>query len=121
MTVKEQAAKIKLLLPALVIAMKRPDTPPLAKIMATITVVYALSPLDLIPDFIPIIGYLDDLLILPLLGLATIKLIPPDIFSQCQEQAALKAQQRVKKWYYAIPIILIWVVVLAVIIRAIFS
>jgi len=60
--------------------MKRRDTPLLAKIFALITIAYALSPIDFVPDFIPILGYLDDIIILPLLVTITIKLIPDFYF-----------------------------------------
>ncbi|MDY0318293.1 MAG: DUF1232 domain-containing protein, partial [Candidatus Izemoplasmatales bacterium] len=60
MKLKERAKQLKTDIPAVFIAMKRKETPFLAKILAAITIVYALSPIDLIPDFIPILGYLDD-------------------------------------------------------------
>lgn len=62
------AARVKVELPALFLALKDRRTSWLAKLLAFLTVAYALSPVDLIPDFIPVIGYLDDLLILPLLA-----------------------------------------------------
>lgn len=72
------AARVKVELPALFLALKDRRTSWLAKLLAFLTVAYALSPVDLIPDFIPVIGYLDDLLILPLLAALTIKLIPAE-------------------------------------------
>jgi uncharacterized membrane protein YkvA (DUF1232 family) len=73
-------------------------------------VVHALSPIDLIPDFIPILGYLDDLIILPLLIALTIKLIPKDTWNEFEEESKLIWQEnRPKRWLYAIPIILFWV------------
>ncbi len=56
----------------------------MAKILAGTAVVYALSPIDLIPDFIPVIGYLDDLILLPLLVALTLKLIPDETFERCR-------------------------------------
>lgn len=67
MKLREFSRKIKLKIKAVYLAYKHKDTPIVAKIFAGITVGYALSPIDLIPDFIPILGYLDDLIILPLL------------------------------------------------------
>lgn len=67
MTLKEQANKLKADIPAIFIALKKKETPILAKIIAGITVAYALSPIDLIPDFIPVLGYLDDIILLPIL------------------------------------------------------
>ena len=79
MDFKEKAKAIKIYIPALFIAMRRKDTPIGAKILAGITVGYALSPIDLIPDFIPVLGYLDDLILLPLLAAMAIKLIPDEV------------------------------------------
>lgn len=80
MTWKERAEKLKTELPALFLALKDRDTPLTAKIFAGVTIAYALSPVDLIPDFIPVLGYLDDLLLLPALVALTVKLIPPRRF-----------------------------------------
>jgi len=65
MNFKERAQKLKSDIPAIFLALKDKDTPIIAKILAAVTVAYALSPIDLIPDFIPVLGYLDDLIILP--------------------------------------------------------
>jgi uncharacterized membrane protein YkvA (DUF1232 family) len=79
MNLKEKANALKTYILALFIAMKRKDTPIVAKIFAGITVAYALSPIDVVPDFIPVLGYLDDLIILPLLATLAIRLIPTEI------------------------------------------
>ena len=63
MTLKERASSLKRDIPAVFLALKAKETPALAKIMAFLTVAYALSPIDLVPDFIPVLGYLDDVLI----------------------------------------------------------
>lgn len=120
MNLKERARQLKTDIPAVFIALKEKETPLLAKIIAGITVAYALSPLDLIPDFIPVLGYLDDILLLPALVALTIKLIPREVFAQCREDAAtLWENGKPKKWYYAIPILLIWLCIFLVIIKAI--
>lgn len=114
MTLKERAKKLKTDVPTVFIALKKKETPVIAKIFAGITVAYALSPIDLIPDFIPVIGYLDDLIILPGLVALTVKLIPDDVFSQCREEAQnIWKNGRPKKLYFAIPIILFWVLIAA--------
>ena len=113
MNLKEKARTIKTYIPALFIAMKRKDTPVIAKIFAGITVGYALSPIDLVPDFIPVLGYWDDLIILPLLAALTIKLIPVEIMQECKaESEDMWNNGKPKKWYYAIPIIVLWIIVI---------
>lgn len=66
---------------------RHPDTPFLAKVIAIAVVAYAFSPIDLIPDFIPVLGYLDDLIILPLGIWLVRKLIPAPVLAQCREEA----------------------------------
>ncbi|MDR2969401.1 MAG: DUF1232 domain-containing protein [Tannerellaceae bacterium] len=116
-------ARIKALkddLSALYLAYKRKDVLIVAKIIIMIAVAYALSPIDLIPDLIPVLGYLDDLLILPLFAFIAIKLIPKQTMNECREQARdLWKDGKPEKWYYAIPIILIWLLILLVVIKKI--
>ena len=120
----EQKEKLRQLaedIPALCLAMKEKDTPFLAKILAGTAVVYALSPIDLIPDFIPVIGYLEDLILLPLLVALTLKLIPDETFERCREQARQMYQQGMKKhWYYMLPIILIWAILILLVGKLLF-
>ena len=120
MDIKARARKLKTDIPAVLLAMKKKETPFVAKILAGVTVVYALSPIDLIPDFIPVLGYLDDVILLPVLVALTIRLIPPSVLTQCREEAVeLWADGKPKKWYYAIPIVLLWLVLLYVILSSI--
>jgi uncharacterized membrane protein YkvA (DUF1232 family) len=96
--------------------MKHKETPWDVKALAGLTIAYALSPIDLIPDFIPVLGYLDDLIILPLLITLTIKLIPKDIWKECEEEAKeLWKDSKPKKCVYAIPIIIFWLVITGII------
>ena len=93
---------------ALYIAARDPRTPWYAKALATFVVAYALSPIDLIPDFIPVIGYLDDLLLVPAgLWLAT-KLVPADVIEECRARAAQLADRPVSRTAAAI-IVTVWV------------
>lgn len=85
---KEKAKQLKKQVPAVFLALKDRDTPGFVKILAGITVGYALSPIDLIPDFIPVLGYLDDLLILPGLIALTVKWIPKEVWQRSLEQSA---------------------------------
>ncbi|MGN0642888.1 MAG: YkvA family protein [Huintestinicola sp.] len=116
----EWAEKLKIEVPAIVIALHMPETPFLAKILAALTIGYAMSPIDLIPDFIPVLGYLDDLLILPGLAALTIKLIPDDVMEKCREEAVdLWQDGKPKNIYCAIPIILIWALIILLAVRMI--
>ncbi len=119
--IREKAKKLKYDLSALYLAYKRKDVPIIAKIIIIIAIVYTLSPIDLIPDFIPVLGYLDDLLIIPLLVFIAIKLIPTQILNECREQATdLWKDGKPEKWYYAIPIILIWLLIIFIVVKMIF-
>lgn len=120
MTLKERAKRLKADIPAIFIALRDKDTPLSAKILAALTVAYALSPIDLIPDFIPVLGYLDDLIILPALAALTIKCIPKEKLAECRVKAeGLWENGKPKRWYYAIPIVLIWALLIFVIVKAI--
>ncbi|MBE6905847.1 YkvA family protein [Marasmitruncus massiliensis] len=120
MNLKERARKLKTDIPAIFIALSRKDTPAAAKIVAFVTVAYALSPIDLIPDFIPVLGYLDDVLILPALIAWTVSLIPQDVMEGCRQKSeSLWKDKRPKKWYYAVPVIAIWLFLLLMVIHAV--
>ncbi|NOW04365.1 DUF1232 domain-containing protein [Clostridium beijerinckii] len=113
MGLKERARKLKSDIPAVYIALKKKETPVIAKVFAMITIIYALSPIDLIPDFIPVIGLLDDIILLPILIAITIKFIPEEILSQCRIEAEnLWISGKPKRWYFAIPILLVWIVLI---------
>jgi uncharacterized membrane protein YkvA (DUF1232 family) len=117
MKVKELNYKLS----ALYIAYKRKDVSIWAKIIIIIAIGYALSPIDLIPDFVPILGYIDDLLILPFLIFISLKLIPHEIMKECEKQAKdLWKDGKSKKWYYAIPILLIYLLIISIIAKNIF-
>ena len=119
--IKTKTKELKYDLSALYLAYKRKDVPIVAKVIIITAVVYALSPIDLIPDFIPILGYLDDLIIIPFLIFIALKLIPKNVMTECREQAKdLWEDGKPKKWYYAIPIILIWLLIIFVVIKIIF-
>lgn len=87
MKIKEKGRLIKNKISALYIAFYSKDLPIYVKIIIGVTVFYALSPIDLIPDFISILGYLDDIIILPALIIVSIKLIPKDIMEECEKEA----------------------------------
>ena len=120
MSLKEKAKQLKTDIPAVYLALNDKKTPWYAKLFAALTVVYALSPIDFIPDFIPILGYLDDLIILPSLVALTVKFIPKDVFDEYRKQAQdIWKDGKPKKWYYAVLIIFVWVLIIVLIVKAI--
>lgn len=119
-SIKERAKQLKADIPAVFIALKDRDTPFLAKFFAALTVGYALSPIDLIPDFVPVLGYLDDLLLLPALVALTVRCIPAEVWARSRERAAgLWRDGKPKKWYYALPILLLWLLIAGLVVKAI--
>lgn len=121
---KKKAKKLKEDIYLIYLAYKHPKTPWQAKGLVIITIAYAMSPVDLIPDFIPIIGYLDDLLILPLLIALSIKLIPKEVIKECREEIYVngdKGKQDMKKAgrIGGFFIVLVWILVILLIISKI--
>ena len=98
---------------ALYYAVQNPDLPLRVKVLISITVAYALSPVDLIPDFIPVLGLLDDLIILPLLLSICIKLIPDEIMNIAAESVKKHPLTLKKNRKAAVVIVVIWLVVIA--------
>ena len=120
MNLKERAKKLKTDIPTIFLALKDKETPFLAKVFAGITVAYALSPIDFIPDFIPVLGYLDDLILLPLLVALTIKFIPKDVLERNRRLSEeMQSHTPAKKWYYALPIVFIWLLLIGLILIAV--
>ena len=114
----EKAAKaLKSQTYALYLAYKHPLTPWYARILAGIVIAYAFSPIDLIPDFIPVLGYLDDLILIPL-GIALVRrLIPDAVIIECQAQAEIEFEKKsLTNWGAAVIIILIWGILAALLI-----
>lgn len=89
MDLKKRAQKLKTDIPAIFLALKDKDTPLPAKVFAGLTIAYALSPVDLIPDFIPVLGYLDDVILLPALVSLTVKFIPGDVLEKNRRSAVI--------------------------------
>lgn len=120
-TLKQFARGLKLHISALYLASKDPAVPEMAKWLGIAVVVYALSPVDLIPDFIPVIGYLDELLILPLGIYLAVKLIPEEVWADCLTKAAMKPIQLPENRYAAVAIICCWLLFSAVLTYAVWS
>lgn len=117
--------KVKILkrdISALYLAYRRSDVPFYAKLVSLLVVAYALSPIDLIPDFIPILGYIDDLILVPLGIILAVKLIPKDIMIECREQAEyIFKEGKPQNWIVGCIIICIWILVLFLSTKYIFS
>ena len=121
MNLKEKAVQLKTDIPAVFLCLKDKNTPIVAKILAGIAIGYALSPIDFIPDFIPVLGYLDDVIVIPVLITLIIKLIPRETFEKYrQESKGMWQNGKPKRWYFAIPIIVMWLLILWLIIKIIF-
>jgi uncharacterized membrane protein YkvA (DUF1232 family) len=112
---QRRARQLKVDTYALYLAYRDPRTPWYARLFVACVVAYALSPLDLIPDFVPLLGYLDDLVLVPL-GLAlALRLIPPGVMVECRAQAAIAlAPGKPTSRIGAAIVIAIWVLVAAI-------
>jgi len=119
--VKVKVEKIKQELVAIYYAFRHPGVGVLPKIIIALALGYALSPIDLIPDFIPVIGYLDDLIILPALITLALKLIPPAVMEACRDKALHKPLTLRKNWIAGVVFIVIWIVLIGSIVFAIHS
>jgi uncharacterized membrane protein YkvA (DUF1232 family) len=103
---------------ALYLASKHPKTPWYAKAFAIFIIGYALSPIDLIPDFVPVIGYIDDLVLVPAGISLLIKMIPREILEECREKARPQSiGKKRSNWVAAMIIVLIWILVVYIILK----
>ena len=110
---KQQAKQLKGEVLALYFAYRNPRTPWYAKALAACVVAYALSPIDLIPDFIPVLGYLDDLVLVPLGIVLAVKMIPETVMVESRARAqALTGTRRPENWIAAGIIVAVWLVLL---------
>ena len=99
---------------ALWLAARDPRTPLVAKLVAAAVAAYALSPIDLIPDFVPVFGYLDDLLIVPLGIAVAVRLVPAGLMAEFRTAAAARAERPVNR-AMAVAFVAIWVVAAALV------
>jgi uncharacterized membrane protein YkvA (DUF1232 family) len=109
------ARRLKNEITTLYLAARDPRTPWYAKAMIAGIVAYALSPIDLIPDFIPVLGYLDDLLLLPIGIYLALKLIPAEVLIDARRRASEGPSNLPKRWSAALIIIILWLVALVVV------
>jgi uncharacterized membrane protein YkvA (DUF1232 family) len=102
------ARKLKVEVYALYLAYKDPRVSWYARVFAAVVVGYAFSPIDLIPDMIPVLGYLDDLILVPLGVALAIKMIPPQVLSECREKARETTDRPVNK-VAAVVVVAVWI------------
>ena len=106
---KDKARSLKNEIHAIYLAYTKHKLPWYVKVLAALVIAYALSPIDLIPDFIPVLGLLDDIILLPLGIALLIKLIPPDVMEQCRAQARYADKEKLPKNYFAAAVfVIIW-------------
>ncbi|MBL8077331.1 MAG: DUF1232 domain-containing protein [Anaerolineales bacterium] len=109
-TWKEKARQIKVEVYALYLAYRDPRVPLYGRIFTACVVAYAFSPIDLIPDFIPIIGYLDDLILIPLGIKIALSMVPKEVMEESREKAReLLGTGKPVNWVAGMMIILIWI------------
>lgn len=108
-TLRARARILKRETVALALAYRDPRTPWYARVCVAVIVAYALSPIDLIPDFIPVLGYLDDLILLPLGIALALRLIPTVVLDDCRARAEELAQRPTSRWG-AVLVVTIWLV-----------
>ena len=100
----------------LYLAYRDPRVPWYAKVLAACVVAYALSPIDLIPDFVPVLGYLDDLLLVPLGIALVVRLIPPAVLAECRQQARTEMEKAgPTRWIAAGIILTTWLLAAAIV------
>ena len=110
-SLKARAKELKQFTLVAYYAARDPRTPTLVRLLALLVAAYALSPIDLIPDFIPVIGYLDDLILVPL-GLAlVVRLLPEPVLASAREQAEREAERPISKAAAGV-IVSVWLIVL---------
>jgi uncharacterized membrane protein YkvA (DUF1232 family) len=102
---------------AVYLASKDPRVPWYAKALAACVLAYLFSPIDLIPDFIPVIGYLDDLIIVPLGLLLVIRLIPHEVMAEHREAARVAVLEKKPSWIPAVVIVGVWTLLLGLAVR----
>lgn len=114
---KEKAKRLKTEAYALCLAMKDPRVPWYAKVLTGLTIGYLVSPIDLIPDFIPVIGLMDDLMIVPAGISLVIKMIPKNVMEEYRQKAIVEPINTKTKWIVAAIIVSIWILAIWLVLR----
>lgn len=108
---REWARRVKRDVLTLWFSLRHPGTPLHAKVVAALVVAYAFSPIDLIPDFIPVLGFLDDVILVPLGVLLAVWLIPAGVWAECQSSAQRwmdEKRGKPRNWWGAAAIVVVW-------------
>ena len=116
---REKSRQLRTEVYALYLAFRDQRVPWYAKAFVVMIVAYALSPIDLIPDFIPVLGYIDDLVLIPAGIYLALKMIPKEVLEECRQRAVSEPITTKSKWVAAVIIILIWLLVVYLILRLI--
>lgn len=117
-TLKQRSRDLKRDTMALWFAFRDPRTPWYARVFSAAVVAYALSPIDLIPDFIPVLGYLDDLILIPVGITLALKMIPAEVMADARSKAQEQfSGNKPVNWIVGGIIILVWIVILFFVIR----
>jgi uncharacterized membrane protein YkvA (DUF1232 family) len=110
---KQATQRLKTEITVLGVVYRDSRTPWYAKTVIFLVIAHSLSPIDLIPDFIPILGYLDDLILIPLGIALAIRLVPKEVFAEAREQVASQPEATgISGWWFAGLVIVLWVVLL---------
>lgn len=110
---RRRARQLKRETYALWFAYRDPRLPWYARLWTAFVVIHTFSPVDLIPDFIPVLGYLDDLIITPLGIALALKMIPPEVMVEARRRADTAiAEEKPHRWLYALPVIAVWLLIL---------
>jgi uncharacterized membrane protein YkvA (DUF1232 family) len=116
MSLKEKAKQLKTDTYTLYLASKDKRVPWYAKVFVAVIVAYALSPIDFIPDFVPVLGFLDDLIIVPAGIYLALKMIPREVLDECREKAKQELDKGKTNWVAAAVIVIIWAMILGLVI-----
>jgi uncharacterized membrane protein YkvA (DUF1232 family) len=117
MNIEAKSQAMKSNLGVIYLAFKHHRTPWYTKVLIVLVVSYALSPVDLIPDFIPVLGYLDDLILIPAGIALAVKLIPEDIIAECRNNSGDLSSIKIRGIYAGIIIIALWLLVLILVMK----
>lgn len=117
---KQSARKLKKEIKVLSVVYRDPRTPWYARFFIAAILAYSLSPIDLIPDFIPVLGYVDDLILIPLGIFLAIKMVPGEIFTEAHQVVSARPEDTgIKGWWFAVLIVVFWIGAAFIIIKAV--